>query len=398
MCGGPLINSIYSTGAVILPMPQPQPPESRPPCDLSGITKGVWQNVTPAALQARSNMEATFATVDLHRPGVVLTTASNRTAGGNGDGSYTSAGLQSSSDCGRTWQPHNQPSGVNYAATRSGMIWSLQSGRQSDVQYLVVGYGEGGLMRSTDGGANWLSLFPADSPVQRIIDPTAPLFVNHVAIDPGDDKHLLVTFHTNCYSPANRNTHNCLAESEDGGLTWRTFYAPNPETGWREAQSVFQIDRSRWIYFGKGAHYTGDSGRTWQEIAPGEFYAGIGFFVGEALVISGNGTTRISRATATAPLGAPGTWSVLANGPNANAFATDGVNLYASSDRDYDGQPFRYAPLGDLTQWKTMPSPTVGRGASTLSYDAKNKVLYAATSVATPTGNKPGGVWRLVLP
>jgi hypothetical protein len=397
MCGGPLINSAFSTGAVIQPMPQPQPPENRLACDLGGGPTGTWQNITPVVLQARPNMESTFATVDLHRPGVLYSSASNRTAGGNGDGSYTSAGLQMSSDCGKTWQAANQTAGVNYRSTKSGMIWSLQSGRQSDVLYLVVGYGEGGLMRSTDAGANWVTLFPVDSPVQKIFDPSAPLFVNSVAIDPDDDKHLLVTFHNSCYGPTQRNTHNCLAESEDGGLTWRTFYAARPETGWREAQSAFMIDRTRWIFFGKGAHYTADSGRTWTEIASGEFYGGTGIVISDAVLISGDGTVRVSRATPAAPAGAPGSWTVLQNAPNANAFVSDGVNLYASSGDDTSGHPFRKAPLSDLTQWSTMPSPTVGRGAGTLNYDAKNKVLYAATSVVTGAGIVPGGVWRFVI-
>lgn len=400
VCGGPLINSVYSTGAVLQPLASTQPPETGVTCDLGAMPQGVWQNVTPAEFQVRANMETTFATVGPHRPGVLYGASSNNTGGGNGDGSYTASGLYRSVDCGQSWQPANTPSGVNFAATRTGMMWAFLHGNHSNVQYAVIGYGSGDLMRSTDGGANWISLFPADSPVRKIFDPTAPLFTQGIGLDPADDKHLLVTFHTNCYGPTNRNTHNCLAETEDGGQTWRTFYAPRPETGWIESAAIVVIDRTSWIFLGKGAHYTGDSGATWQQIAPGDFYntySGAGYVTNDMVIISGDGSMRISRATANARLGAPGTWTVIANAPNANAITSDGVNLYASSGGDSGGQPFRFAPLNDLTKWQTMPSPSVGRGANTLSYDPQNNVLYASTSVLAPQGIRPGGVWRIKL-
>jgi hypothetical protein len=400
MCGGPLINSVYSSGAVIGPLPAPQAPETRPGCDLSGVPKGVWQNITPPEFQVRANMETPFATVDVQHPGVLYSSASNNTGGGNGDGSYTTAGLFKSADCGKTWQPANTPAGVNYRASRTGVIWAFLNGNHSSVQYMVVGYGSGGLMRSTDGGANWVSLFPADSPVQQAFDHNAGLFVQGIGLDPADDKHLLVTFHNSCLGPTGVNNHNCLAETEDGGLTWRVLYAPRPETGWIESASIVVINRSSWIFLGKGAHFTGDSGRTWSQIAPGDFYnnySGAGYVTADAVYISGDGVMRVSRATQSAPLGAPGTWSVIQNAPNANAITSDGVNLYASSGQDTSGQPFHYAPLTDLTQWRTLPSPTVGRGAGTLSYDPKNKALYAATSVLANGQITPGGVWRLIL-
>jgi hypothetical protein len=402
ICGGPFINSVYSSGAVIATLPQPQPPETRPPCDLSGVPKGTWQNITPAEFSVRSNMETPFAVADAQRPGVLYSTSSNNTGGGNkdGTGSYTTAGMYKSVDCGKSWQPANAPSGVNYHATKTGVVWAFLTGNHnSNIQYAVVGYGAGGLIRSTDGGANWMTLFPADSPVQKIFDRNSPLFTQGIGLDPADDKHLLVTFHASCLDPGNVPRYNCLAETQDGGITWRTFYGPRPETGWIESAAVVVINKTSWIFLGKGAHYTGDSGKTWQEIAPGDFYnnySGAGYVTNDAVYISGDGVMRVSRATSTATLGAPGTWSVIPNAPNANAITSDGVNLYASSGSDFGGQPFRYAPLSDLSQWKTMPSPIVGRGAGTLSYDAQNHALYAATSVLANGKIVPGGVWRFI--
>jgi len=397
-CGGPLINSIYSSGAVISEAPAPAPPELRPPCDLKGVPTETWHGITPDAFKAKPNMESPFAITDLQKPGVLYSTASNRTGGGDMDGtsSYTTAGMYKSVDCGTTWQPANTPAGVNYHATRTGVVWGFLSGNHSNVQYAVVGYGEGGLIRSTDGGANWTSLFPVDSPVRRIFDPAAPLFAQSIGLDPADDKHLLVTFHTNCYGPSRAATHNCMAETLDGGISWRTFYAAVPETGWFEGASVFVLGKSRWIFFGRGGHYTGDGGKTWQEISPNVFYASAATIVDGALYVSGDGVMRVSRGTATAPLGAPGTWSVIPNAPGATTLVSDGVNLYASSSSDYSGQPFRYAPLSDLSHWKTMPSPPIGRGASTLSYDPQNHALYAATSVLVNGKVVPGGMWRFI--
>src|SRR4029079_5272104 len=85
------------------------------------------------------------------------------------------------------------------------------------VLYVIEGYGDGGLWKTTNGGVDWVNTTPSGSNVGQTANGN---FTSIVGMDVTNHEHLILAFHSGCggaYAP------NCQAETTDGGATWRLF-------------------------------------------------------------------------------------------------------------------------------------------------------------------------------
>src|SRR5262249_28169365 len=119
------------------------------------------------------------------------------------------------------------------------------------------------LLKSTNGGVDWDSLFPPGSEVARTVD--AGGFLQELSMDPTDHRHIVVSFHANCkgaYAPM------CMAETKDSGASWRLFKGPT--NGWGEDSRPLVLNSTTWLYATNlnGLYYTADSGATWEKVGP----------------------------------------------------------------------------------------------------------------------------------
>jgi hypothetical protein len=104
-----------------------------------------------------------------------------------------------------------------------------EAGRSGD----WLGYGAGGLWKSTNAGVDWAQTFTDDVTNAFQYD-----FVEAAAMDPTNSLHLVVSPHGGClgtYAPT------CMAETLDGGGTWRLFAAP----AWGEGSAVLVLEQER---------------------------------------------------------------------------------------------------------------------------------------------------------
>jgi hypothetical protein len=350
----------------------------------------VWQNITPAAFTSPPNLEAGCIAVNPNDQSV-FAAAGNVTNGAACPAGTTcpsmGTGVYKSTDCGATWTKisttHNLETGSCFGL--------LVDPVNPDTMYYNNGYGTNPTVyKSTDGGVSW---DPLSTDTNHVLQYN---FVNSTAMDRNDPAHLVVTYHESCAAPY---APNCLAESKDGGVTWRQFKGPEAN-GWVEGGYAAILGSTQLFYSsGNGGWYSGNSGATWQltlcwsgsgclNINSGVFPARVASN-GVAYVGAINGGILSSRAdpTATPPVLLGQTWTKIPSSPAAYDIFDDGVRLYASRD-DSTGQPYRTAPLGNPAVWTKMASPNISRGSKMSAYDPAHHVMY--------TANNGAGIWRLV--
>jgi hypothetical protein len=204
-------------------------------------------------------------------------------------------------------------------------------------------------------------------------------FFQDLALDPTAHQHLLVTFHDNCggaFAP------NCLAESLDGGATFRLVKGPLP--GWGEGAGPFILGGARWLMTTpqNGAFFSGDSGATWKQVAQGmdrQLYrvSGGSYFVG-----SDYGVLRSADGE---------TWTKIEGAPTFDAVIGDGTRLFGSvrfaEFVSAEQQPYFTSLESDGNTWTSLPSPKMKSGGVYFAYDADHKLLYSA--------NTATGLWRM---
>src|SRR5450432_1119645 len=219
------------------------------PCPSGGAAPGkvgVWENITPAAIAAKK----------LSTPGgaILVNPKDTRVVYA---GSAEGGGLFKSADCGATFAHVN--TGKNAAHIDSGRIWDMVIDPvDPEVLYVIEGYGDGGLWKTTNGGVDWENTTPEGSLVAKTASGN---FTSIVGMDVTDHLHLVIAFHSGCggaYAPT------CQAETKDGGATWRLF--KEPVAG--EGVGVIVLDATTWL---SGSYYamweTIDSGATWNKVS-----------------------------------------------------------------------------------------------------------------------------------
>jgi hypothetical protein len=317
---------------------------------------------------------------------------------------YPTDGLFRSTDCGSSW--NQLPPGRNATDTpnASGKVVNIYGGLlvslivdpvESNVMYTVSNYGPTGIYKSTNGGVDWDQVIPAS-----VVDPGMDWggWFNSLSIDPTDRKHLVGGTHTGCkgaWAP------NCLAETRDGGATWRLIHAPasdNEQCGpyiynattmvyatgqngaWVTTNDTANNDNPTWTKISQGANGA-DEGLLAYRASNGKYYLGSDWGVLEGSADFLN-------------------WQVDMSSPRPLLFIVGtGQNLFASA-RPSD---FYTAKETNPNAWSKLqasgtPPDLAGRW---LAYDQKHNLLYSSMwgdgngGLSTPG---TGGLFRLPTP
>jgi len=334
---------------------------------------GVWEQITPPQIQIEGTtgvgMDA--VSVDPLDPATVYTSGGHKACCANG-----SDGIFKSTDCGATWVKWN--TGTNGDKLDQGYVWYsgiVIDPRSSKIMYAQSGYGAEGLWKSTDGGVSWLQLF---TPETKIPDVVQYNFTQDLSMDPTDANHLVVSFHNDCAAPY---APMCMADSRDGGATWRIFKGPPSLPGWIEGAGVVTLSAHAFIYSSfSGVYYTADDGASWEKVAAsGTFQLYKSPADGKMYLGSGNAILSSIDGHA---------WTVIPGSPAAMSVFGDGKTVFASFTNNYGGQPIYSASESDLLTWTNVKTPQIRQGVTWFAYDSQHHILYSA--------NLNGGLWRTV--
>lgn len=348
---------------------------------------GTWTDVTPAAMKMAGDFidGPICVNVDPVRPSDVYVQAQY-------DGCWKST------DYGATWKKISTGAGAD--EMNGGRQWyaAIDMNPKRDpatppTLYTILGYGAGGVWKSTDGGVDWFQtwnkFFRADG-VTRIDAGLVGSDVSGVMIcDSTDPDHLIAFPHGNIDSSVNG-----VYSSNDGGGSWILHkadafaFAPH-------ADVAFPFDKTTWfvshgtVWPNTVMYRTTDAGATWSP--SGELN---GMSVGRAYWVSGDtiyaGSDFWSGVFKSTDKGA--TWSKLpCPGNEVSWVVLTKTKAYASSGRD---NPHIYsAKLSDESVWTDEGNPSGmahGGSRAAVTFDGTNYVIVA--------GQESGGLWRYVEP
>ncbi len=171
----------------------------------------------------------------------------------------------------------NNYGGGNFLSENGGKTWVTASKGYTGAQVRDVAVdpntpgrifvaARSGIFNSINGGEDWIGL---SLPPMQVLEWSA------VAIDPGDNMHII----------ASHNWNRQLVQSFNGGVTWEYtgFALENSKMGWRSI--AFSSSHTSIIYAGSGGYYTAgsfdeampanglvksvDGGRSWQWVNSG---------------------------------------------------------------------------------------------------------------------------------
>lgn len=323
------------------------------------LAPGVWEPITPPGETFTISL-----VVDPFDPSTVWL--------GAGKGFYKST------DCGATWT--RRDGGITGLGGDLRNFWSLAADPvDAGTLYVAGGYAPRNLWKTVDGGVNWQPLFPAGSEGNTVFK---EVFINNVAMDPTDHRHLTVTVHGECNAPYNPH---CMGESFDGGATWRIFRIP---FAWVEGGGGYLVDGSTLLMSDPwgSMNVSTDNGATWSDAGSGAqgqtngplAKAPDGFFYQPSLF----GIVRSADGRS---------WSHVPGVSGRHVgFTMGGGYLFLS---DQWSTTYRMASVSDPTTWATIPPPAplpADQGSAFISYDPVHRVLYSS--------NFAGGTWRIVIP
>jgi hypothetical protein len=208
-----------------------------------------WQNINPGSVSLNPNSPANnygtdTVVVDPQTPSTVYLGTCYQ-------------GLWKSTDSGSTWFKVN--TGTNGSLLDSGRIWALAIDPVNpQILYTTAGYGNGGILKSTDGGKDWTDVFSGTPQAQQL----GTNDIYSIAIDPTNDQHLVAAFHYYWYG----NQDSGVVESTNGGSTW-TIHAPGGS--WGAGNAVWFVNNSStWLVGSQSAGIwrTTNSGGTWTQV------------------------------------------------------------------------------------------------------------------------------------
>lgn len=283
-------------------------------------------------------------------------------------------GVYKSTNCGSDWTRVNTGAGADVINT--GWQWSMGIDPVfPNVLYAGSLYGSDvSLQKSTNGGVDWISLFPKGGNVETTVDYN---FLQELAMDPDKERnnHLVVSFHADCKGATGKQ---CLADTDDGGATWRIFKGPS--NAWEENARPFILDKDTYLYvtWAGGAWYSPDRGGTWEKFAEGGNHQ---------VYKTSEGIWHLGSAFGmmTSPDGR--TWTKLERSPQGDGLWGDGTRLFAGlRNAGDDQQPYFVSPEVGAPDWQPFPSPPMGHGGVWFRYDADHNLMYSASAES--------GLWR----
>ena len=344
-------------------------PHTVSPCDAGGamLVVGQWDNITPPAI----NLTPGFQGFNTGVNSFVIDPTNTATL-------YVGScaqGIYKSTNCGASWM--HISTGTNGASLDHGRNWTMAIDPvEPNVIYANSGYGDGGLWKSTDGAVSWTQLFPANSVFAKAVSLN---FVEFVALDPTDHRHLPVSSHADCVGEAAGPV--CLAESGDAGATWKMIKA-HPAMSY-EASGHAMLDHDTWLYFQVfgGIFLTQDAGKTWTR--PYTVYAD-----NQAGEVTRDKDGNYYVASPSGVVKSPNglSWSLIPNSPRSTSLAGDGTVLFTSINDPNPAAPYSTSS-GNFSTWKPYPAPQISKGSWLMRYDVDHHLLYSSNELA--------GFWRV---
>lgn len=353
----------------------------------SQVQTGVWTNVTPSGINLDPNFAGSAnnyglmdAIVDPVRPSDIYVFTCYQ-------------GVWKSTDFGVTWTLITA-AGVMTGGRAWGEAIDPNPNRDPATPptfYACQGYGPTpGWWKSTDGGVTWT--VKANLPSTLAQDPY------DFDIDPYDSNHIIAGFHEL----------NGVAESTDGGATWRD--ATGNMDGGGMSWYVYFINtgnaattRTTWLAIsqatggGAGTLRTSNSGGTWTKVESNEHThgncqiyqtTGIMYMCGP-YGTQGNG---IYRST---DLGQTWTHVGLSSTIGSSMFGTPNHVYCTSGGANQAGNPPQFAvgPANGLCTWTTPTTPaafTNGPKSAAVTFDGNHYIIVGGCWLA--------GIWRYVEP
>ena len=305
-----------------------------------------------------------------------------------GGGTPGLGGVFKSTDCGASWKHMN--SGTNGTQVDNAHIWSMAVDFVvPGVIYVVGAYGPQGLWKSTNGGVDWIQLFPPNSEFAKTV---ANNWASSVSIDP--DRSL---------APRGRHPRQLLGRVRShlrrrvhGRRSHVATLQDSFLTSWAEQTGPYIIDASTFVFASvfDGTWLTTDHGATWNKVS-GIGGSCAGEFTHRPVWKSG-GTFYLPACNADGIITSPDgrSWAPLAGVPGGGyplGFAIGGGNFYVGHFNDWN---YYSASIAAPRTWTKMPAPAGAgsgkQGPVFLEYDDAHHLLYSS--------NFTGGVWRIVTP
>jgi hypothetical protein len=349
------------------------------PCDKLPAA-GMWEDITPHGTSSKPAVNGTVGAA------IIVDPMDPRTVwlgtGGENDEIWRSK------DCGATWTRVNTGTGSvgdgkTYGGVGDGAQWSMQiDPTLSGVLYATSGYGAQSLWKTIDGGTTWKDVL-AGSEYDQVADYR---FVNNVSLDPSDHLHVVVSTHGGCKAPYDPS---CIAETKDGGATWRVLKGPE---GWAEGGGLILVKGGLWIWCGSSMIVTSDSGATWDRNA----LAGGGSCEAEytirAFVPASNGKYYLGSRAGVLRSTDGAKWEHIQGTSGNMVMVTQGSKQVFVSNQ---WQPKIWsASVDNDAKWNDVPAPSqISQGSDGgipfLAYDDAHGILYASMF--------SGGVARMIL-
>lgn len=338
------------------------------------LTPGRWVDISPPGLHRPYGEAPPFGCMDIHvvpcEPGTLLLTTD-------------SEGMWRSDDGGASWaQIGDLPQPVSPGVLEID---------PADTQHLVyVGGVRGaslGFWVSHDRGDHWTTpegfVAHADNSVGGWTND-----VYHVAADPSDFDHLLLTFHSGFEFAADAG----VLESTDGGQSWVRH---DPEPGWGAGHSIWFVgdDGATWLLGTQGAGYwrTTDGGATWTQVLDVDMQHG-----GVDAYRAADGTLYVGAVGQILRSEDDGATFELVGPPTSDGYYAvigDGTTLYAqlanTGGNTTGPQPYVVSPEGDGVTWTEQNDQRFSDGPYRMDFDPVNRIVYSA--------NWNEGVWALAV-
>ena len=342
---------------------------------------GTWEDVTPPGMSSKPAVNGTVGAaiiVDPFDPRTVWL----GTGGENKE-------IWRSDDCGATWTqvntgPGSVGDGKTYGGVGDGAQWSMQADPVTQgVLYAVSGYGAESLWKTTDGGYSWTDVLAGTEYATH----ADYRFVNNVSLDPTDHLHVVVSTHGACSAPYDPS---CIAETKDGGSSWRVLSAPE---GWNEGGGLVLVKGGSWIWCGSTMMVTTDAGASWSKDVLGDGGSCEAEYTIRSFVPASNGNYYLGSRNGVLRSADGAHWERIATTSGLMVMIAQGSQQVFAANQ---WQPsLSSAHLDDDATWGNLPAPAqISQGSDGgipfLAYDDAHAILYASMF--------SGGVARMVMP
>lgn len=325
------------------------------------LKPGVWTNITPpeAHVKEADHVFCQGMAIDPSNPSTLYLCVCGYDVSKN-------VGLYKSTDAGSTWKkvgPLDEPIHVVVNPKDSKHLYAVDGVRGNTMGFWI----------SKDGGETWTK--PAGFNAATA-NPVGTQDLYHVAADPADFNHVLVTFH----SPWSTGNNAGVLESTDGGLTWAARNPPSGSTGGYGMSVFFLGSPKTWLFTAQqgGFFRTEDGGATWSLVHDKQMtHGGNQIYRTKAGVLYSGGYQYPARSADNGK-----TWTQVTKGLDYSWYmgvAGDGENVYVAGVGQ--NRPYFVSPETDGQNWKAYEGgkQTFSSQPFEMHYDSANGIMYSAT-------------------